>query len=409
MAEESTGAGPAGPVNPHVRRTISPPVMAARRWLAETPPPADRPLINLSQAAPALPPPRPLREALARAVIEKDDLHLYGPVLGLPALREALAADISARYGGSVSADQVAITAGCNEAFAAAIATLAGPGDNVILPVPWYFNHAMWLSQNGIDARPLVTGPDLLPHPEDAARLIDGRTRAIVLVTPNNPAGVEYPPDLVATFADLAARHGLALVLDETYRDFRAAEGPAHALFADPGWDEVVIHLYSFSKAFRLTGHRVGALVASPARLAEAEKFLDTVTICPSPVGQEAALWGLEHLGDWLAGERKETLARAALVREGIAALPGWKLEGLGAYFAWLHTPFALAGEALARRLLSEAGLLILPGEMFVPDTPAPAAARGQGRLRLAFANADGPTLGEAFSRLAAFTRVMTG
>ncbi len=395
----------AGPVNPHIRRTIAPPVMAARRWLAETALPAGKPLINLSQAAPALPPPRPLREALARAVVEKESVHLYGPVLGLPALREALAADISATYGGTVRADQVAITAGCNEAFAAAIATLAAPGDNVILPVPWYFNHAMWLSQSGIAIRPLVAGPDLLPRPEDAARLIDGRTRAIVLVTPNNPTGVAYPPDLLAAFAALAARHGLALVLDETYRDFRAAEGPPHALFADPDWDEVVIHLYSFSKVFRLTGHRVGALVCAPARLAEAEKFLDTVTICPAPIGQEAALWGLTHLKDWLAGERQETLERAAVVRAAMEALPGWRLEGLGAYFAWMRPPFALRGEALARRLLAETGLLLLPGEMFVPAAPDPAAAPGQGRLRLAYANADAARLREAFGRLAAFGR----
>ncbi|MBN8211258.1 aminotransferase class I/II-fold pyridoxal phosphate-dependent enzyme, partial [Bacillus sp. NTK071] len=85
------------------------------------------------------------------------------------------------------------------------------------------------------------------------------RTKAITLVSPNNPGGVEYPPELLAAFADLARRHGIALIVDETYRDFHTQDGPPHGLFADPDWDDTFIHLYSFSKAYRLTGHRVGA------------------------------------------------------------------------------------------------------------------------------------------------------
>ncbi len=86
-----------------------------------------------------------------------------------------------------------------------------------------------------------------------------------------------------------------------------------------------MIQLYSFSKAYRLTGHRVGAMVASPERLAEVEKFLDTVAICPGQLGQHAALWGLRHLGQWLAGERAEILARRAAVGATLAALDGWR------------------------------------------------------------------------------------
>jgi aspartate/methionine/tyrosine aminotransferase len=94
----------------------------------------------------------------------------------------------------------------------------------------------------------------------------------------------------------------------------------------DPDWDDTLIHLYSFSKAYRLTGHRVGAMVASEARLAEVEKFLDTVAICPPQVGQIAALWGMRNLGQWLAGERDEILARrAAWSRRGF---PRWPRAG---------------------------------------------------------------------------------
>lgn len=387
-------------MNPALAATMAPPVMAARAWLAAHPPDPDRPLLNMSQAAPVAPPPEGLRQAIADAALTDPAAHLYGPVLGLPALRAALAARWAADYGGAIGADRVAITAGCNQAFCAAIATLAGPGDRVILPFPWYFNHRMWLDMAGVDTAALPCGPGLLPEPDRAAALIDGRTRAIVLVTPNNPGGVEYPADLVRAFADLARARGIALILDETYRDFDARPGPPHDLFAEPDWDADRIHLYSFSKAFRLTGHRVGALFASPARLAQAEKFLDTVTICPGQLGQRAALWGLENLGPWLAGERAEILARRAAMAAGFAALPGWRLLGCGAYFAYAEHPFATDAETVARALLAERSVLTLPGTMFAPAGD-PAARR---RIRFAFANADRAGIAELFDRLRAFT-----
>ncbi|GAB4261967.1 MAG: aminotransferase [Pararhodobacter sp.] len=383
-------------INPALAATLAPPVMEARRWLAETTLPEGKPLINLSQAAPVEPPTAALRAAMARAIEQDPQIHLYGTVLGRPELRARLAARISAIYRGTVAPEQVALTSGCNQAFCAAIASLAAPGDAVILPVPWYFNHAMWLSMQGIEAVPLPTDAALLPDPEACAARITDRTRAIVLVTPNNPGGVEYPPALIRAFADLAARRGLALIVDETYRDFHTEEGAPHDLFTDPAWDEVLIHLYSFSKAYRLTGHRVGAVACAPARLAQIEKFLDTVTICVSGPGQMAALWGLENLEDWLAGERLEILRRRRAMIDGFATLDGWSLKGCGAYFAYARHPFDAPSPEVAKRALAEAGLLMLPGTMFRPDGDA----EGAREMRIAFANADTARIGEVMERL---------
>jgi aspartate/methionine/tyrosine aminotransferase len=379
--------------------------MEARRWIEGRAFPADRPLLNLSQAAPVDPPPEPMRRAMAEIVLGDPATHLYGPVLGLPELRARVAADWAASYGGEVRPAQVAITSGCNQAFAAALATLAGPGDDVILPTPFYFNHKMWLDMGGVGARLLETGPDLMPDPEAAAALIGPRTRAIVLVTPNNPGGVEYPAALVAAFRDLARARGLALVVDETYRDFDAREGAPHDLFADPDWDDVLIQLYSFSKAYRLTGHRVGAILTSPARLAEVEKWLDTVAICPNGLGQRAALWGMENLRQWLAGERAEILARRAAMAEGFAALPGWDLLGLGAYFAYVRHPFDAPSDAVARALVDRAALLTLPGTMFGPLRAEGGSGRAEATLRIAFANADRAGIATLFDRLGDATR----
>jgi hypothetical protein len=384
---------------PRTATTFAPPVMEARRWLDGVTHPADRPLINVSQAAPVDPPPPALRQAMADAALTRDDAHLYGPVLGMPALRDALAAQISTHYEATVTGDHVAITSGCNQAFAAAIATLCAEGDEVILPTPWYFNHKMWLDMSGVTSVALRTGDDLLPDVDAARALITPRTRAIALVTPNNPGGVEYPAALVRAFYDLAVEAGIALMVDETYRDFDSRTGAPHALFQQDGWQDTFIHLYSFSKAYRLTGHRVGALAASPARLAEVEKFLDTVAICPGQIGQYAALWGLENLSQWVAGERDEILARRAAIASGfdVLAAQGWRLLGLGAYFAYMEHPFAASSADLAPQLVREAGILCLPGTMFHPDDDA----SGARHLRIAFANLDVAGIAEFYRRLA--------
>ncbi|MBP1804413.1 aminotransferase [Rubellimicrobium aerolatum] len=383
---------------PRTATTFAPPVMEARRWLEGVAFPANRPLLNVSQAAPVDPPPAPLREAMSELVLNDPAVHLYGPVLGLPALREEIAGQWSAAYGGEVRADRVAITAGCNQAYCAALAALCGEGDEVILPVPYYFNHRMWNDMAGVRTIPLPCGPGLIPDPEAAAARITPRTRAIVLVTPNNPGGAEYPAAVVRAFFDLARARGLALVLDETYRDFDSREGAPHDLFREPDWDRTLVHLYSFSKAYRLTGHRVGAVLSSPARLAEVEKFLDTVAICAPQLGQHAALWGMRHLGEWVAGERREILDRRAAVLEGFPRLAakGWELRGCGAYFAYATHPFAEGSDALAKRLVREAGVLLLPGTMFFPEG---AAEAGRG-LRIAFANVDRPGIGALIDRL---------
>jgi aspartate/methionine/tyrosine aminotransferase len=390
------------PMNPTYTRTFPPPVMEARRWIAGRDFPADRPLVNLSQAAPVDPPPPPLARAMADALIENPAAHLYGPVLGQPELRAELAAQWSAGYGGQIAPAQVAVTAGCNQAFTAVMSTLAGAGDAVILPLPFYFNHKMWLDMEGIEAACLPTGDDLLPDPERAKTLITDRTRAIVLISPNNPAGVEYPPALLRAFRDLAQAHGLALVLDETYRDFHSGSGAPHDLFADAAWDETFIHLYSFSKAYRLTGHRVGAIVASEHRLAEVEKFLDTVAICPPQVGQIGALWGMRNLADWLAGERAEILARRAALVAGFQRLPDWQLLGCGAYFAYVRHPFDIPSDSLARHMVEAASLLTLPGTMFGPRRAEGGTGQAEATLRIAFANADRAGLSEVVDRLAA-------
>ena len=243
-------------------------------------------------------------------------------------------------------------------------------------------------------------GADLMPDPGAVRAALTPDVRAVALVSPNNPTGAEYPADLLASLLDVCAEAGVLMILDETYRDFHSRDGAPHDLFARPGWEDHFAHLYSFSKTFRLMGHRVGALVTSAPRLAEIEKFLDTVTICAGQMGQIAAMHGLRHMADWVAGERQVYAARRALLRtEAATHLPEWMLHGAGAYFAWISPP----GDRPSMETRPGAGrraqsLLVLPGEMFVP-AGAPTSA-----LRIAFANVDETGIRETVARLAAFS-----
>ncbi|MEO1291704.1 MAG: aminotransferase [Pseudomonadota bacterium] len=393
-------------LNPALEATIAAPIMVAQGWIKGRTFPEDKPLINMAQGVPSGPPPETLRQAMAEAMAGSEG-HLYGPVLGNTDLREAIADRWSMAYGAALTPDDVAVTAGCNQAFCAALSTVAAAGDAVLLPSPYYFNHLMWCQMNGIEAQmqPVNLAEGALPDVEHAASLLTERTRAIVLVTPNNPTGAVYPPALIDAFFDLAAERGIALILDETYRDALEPGTPPHPLFQRPDWRETLIHLYSFSKVYRLTGHRTGAMIAGPRVLAETEKFLDTVSICAPQLGQAAAVFGLQNLGDWVAAERQTVTGRLASLKQAAARLPsGWEIASAGAFFAYLRHPFEQSSAELAPDLVDCQSLLALPGTLFAPPRETGGDGSAERHFRLAFANADAAGINAAIDRLAAYS-----
>jgi aspartate/methionine/tyrosine aminotransferase len=384
------------PLSPRIEATDAPPIPAARAWAARYAGGAG-PAIDLTQAVPGYPPPAALLERLAEAGGSRAAA-TYGPIDGDVALREVLAADAAGFYGAPLAAADVAITAGCNLAFSMVMAVLAAGGEGgVILPTPWYFNHRMALAMQGIPAVPLPCRAEdgFVPDPDRLAPLLASGARALVLVTPNNPTGAVYPPAVIEACAALCRRHGAWLVIDETYRDFLPATAlPPHRLFQDPGWRDGVVHLYSFSKAYCVPGHRVGAVLAGPHLRAALMKALDTWQICAPRPAQAALAWAVPALAEWRAGNRALMAGRAGQFRAAVAQLPGWRLDALGAYFAYLRVP-EVGPDAMtvAEGLAVQRGLLGLPGPFFGP---------GQERhLRLAFANAGEEAIAEVPARLA--------
>lgn len=382
-------------VNPDVVSVVEPPIAEAKGWVAGRSYPADRPLLDLCQAVPSYPPAEALREHLADRV-RLFETAQYTAITGIAPLRAALAGHMSGVYGGSIGPDNVLVTAGCNQAYSLALMALARRGDEVILPLPYYFNHQMWLDALGVTAVHLPFRPDRggIPDPADAARLIGPNTKALVLVSPNNPTGAVIPPPVLAQFRDLCAEYGIALVLDETYKDFLDPGEPRHELFRDPAWGDTVIQLYSFSKAFSLTGYRVGSIVAGAAFIDQVAKLMDTMSICAARIGQDGALYALQHLLPW-ADEKRAMMAgrREALLKVFESGNLGFELVSTGAYFAYLRHPFV--GEkaaSVAKRLAQEHGLLALPGTVFGPGQ--------EPYLRLAFANLEAERMDEVGDRL---------
>lgn len=372
-----------------VRSVGAPPIPAARAWAARYAGQAG-PKLDVTQAVPGY----PAHDDLLARLAANAGTTGYGDIAGDPVLRAALAADIAGFYGAEIAPADVAITAGCNLAFTMAMTALADPGEAVLLPAPWYFNHHMALGMLGIAAVPLPSRPEagFVPTVAEAAALITPKTRAIVLVTPNNPTGAIYPPATIAAFADLCRARGLFLVLDETYRDFLPSA--PHGLFAAPDWRDFVLHLYSFSKSYCIPGHRLGAIVAGPAVQAEFAKVLDTMQICPPRTAQAPVAWAIEALRPWREGNRALMAGRAEAFRTAVAQLPGWRLDAIGTYFAYLRLPEAAPDAMAAAEILAaDQGLMTLPGPFFGPGQ--------QRHLRLAFANADLDAIAAIPARLA--------
>ncbi|CDR99195.1 related to BNA3-kynurenine aminotransferase [Sporisorium scitamineum] len=364
--------------NPNLHlRTIDPPVQIGAKWAQSYPSSSSPlagadvlphfPLLNLAQGVPGHPPTSALLDRIQfesqpeNVSLPAGHTHGYGPVFGDPKLRQAVARDINRVYRtpgkgdkNQVTEDNIGITAGCNLAFTTVATSIAGPGDALIVCDPWYFNHQMTLTAFGIQIATVHTKPpNYFPDVETIRALLHADHRphsfvikGVVLVTPNNPTGAIYPPNLIRDIAVLCKNHRVALILDETYRDFLligndlddASQASAsttstvslpynfarpHDLFEDKpagveqacwdsdwDWRDTVIQLFSFSKSYAIPGHRLGGFVAHPAFLQQkvkdgsgsekltfgpTAKALDNFQVAPPRTDtQRAVAWAIE-------------------------------------------------------------------------------------------------------------------
>lgn len=334
--------------------------------------------ISLGQGVVGYGPPPAAAEAIGRCLADPVN-HKYQAVGGSPVLLEAITAQLAQEHGIAVGGEsRLMATAGSNNAFIAALLAIADPGDEVILPTPYYFNHEMAITM--ANCRPVLV-PTNARHQLDLDALraaIGPRTRAIVTISPNNPTGAVYPPETLRAVNALCAERGIFHISDEAYSYF-TYEGAAHfSAGSIPGAAEHTISLFSMSKAYGFASWRIGWMVF-PARLEAALlKVQDTLIICPPVVSQYAAAGALSVGGAWVR-ERVEAIAGVRKVVQGLLA--PLATEGLceippaqGAFYFLLRMRDSAAQLAsappdaalrLTERLIREHRVAVVPGNAF--------------------------------------------
>jgi len=384
--------------NPAVSKLTAPPVSVVQDWRAAYNG-GRGDLIDMSQAVPGYAAHPDMTAALEQAAADPESAR-YGRVEGDWDLRLSYAAHLGTVYGRQVAPAEIHITSGCNQAFVAAVLAIAGHGHDILMTRPCYFNHesALGMLGVGIGYVDCHAKNGMLPRLDDIEAAISANTRALAIVSPNNPCGAVYPPELLDGIFELCRAKGIWMILDETYRDFMPLDTTRpHDLFRHNGWQQTLVQLYSFSKSYCMPGHRLGAVAAGADFVLELAKIIDNIQICAPRAAQMAVTPMLTALTDWRQANRERIAARAALFEKVIRALDGWELLSTGAYFGYVRHPHAGAEASLdvARRLAREVGVLTIPGTFF-----------GDGQdsfLRFAFANAGRDVIADLPDRLGGF------
>ena len=315
---------------------------------------------------------------------------------GLLELRRGIAAQIARRSGLAYGPDQIVITVGVSEGLDLALRALLDPGDEVIVPQPCYVAYPACVSLAGGVPVALATHVDegFVPSAEAVERLVTPRTRAILLNYPNNPTGATMTRDELLALAEVAARHDLVVVSDEIYD--RLTYDGEHVAFASlPGMADRTLLLNGFSKAYAMTGWRIGYAAGSVPLIAAMTKIHQYTALCASRTAQEAAIEALrvpdrdiQAMVDDYDGRRR--LIVAGFNRIGLPChLPK------GAFYAFPSiAPTGLSSQEFAERLLHEAHVAVVPGDAF--------GAGGERHVRCSYASSIGQ-IEEALARIDRF------
>ena len=319
--------------------------------------------------------PEHLQRAIADNIADTDP---YTHQQGLPAAREAIAAFHKARGTPNASPERVFIGNGVSELIDLSLRALLNPGDEVLLPSPDY---PLWSAATILnDGRPVYyrcdAGNGFLPDPEEIAARVSSRTRAIVLINPNNPTGAVYPRALLERIVAVAARHRLLLLSDEIY-DGILYDGAAFEPLAPLAGDLPCLSFGGLSKVHRACGWRVGWAVLSGDPLASGDfhhamDLLGALRLCANVPGQlavDAALHGEDTIGALCAPGGRLHEARRAVVDACAGSEYLSLVEPRGALYAFPRVTGAAArgfdDHRFALRLLEEEGVLVVPGSSF--------------------------------------------
>lgn len=357
--------------------------------------------INLSQGFPDFEGPESVRRAAAEAVLRGPNQ--YAPSMGLPVLRQAIAAKMRRFYDVEVDPDsQVTVLAGASEGLSATLLGLLDPGDEVILLEPCYDLYAPMIARAGASAVYVGLQPPTFDLPrKELAAAFGPRTRAIVINNPLNPCGKVFTREELEFIGGLCERHDVTAIGDEVYEHL-VYDGARHvSLLQIPTLVDRAVVISSTAKTFSMTGWKVGYAVAAP-RLTQAVRMAHQfITFCTPGPFQEAMALGMalgdDFYGDLLASytAKRDLLCRA--------------LDDLGFHVLWpqgaYYVSIDIQGEgfeddlAFCRHLTTEVGVAAIPESFFWCDRRG-----GRNLVRFCFCKRD-ETLEAAIGRLRAWRR----
>lgn len=327
-----------------------------------------RSIIHLELGEPDFHPAAPVKDALKRALDEGKER--YCPVLGVPALRAAIATYLKRTRGLKVSPANVVIAPGCKIALFMAMFALVDPGDEVLYPDPGFPGYeSMTLGLGGVPV-PFVLAErnGLQPDPDEMAAKITPRTKVLITNSPGNPTGTVYNDAVQRQMGELAVRHELLVLSDEIYA--RIIYGKDYvSMMSYPGMEERTLIIDGFSKSFAMTGWRLGYTVA-PARIVPA---LDLMAVnsytCVAEFTQYAAIEALKDSEDATPRMVAEFARRREQFVRDLNQVPGFRcLPPEGAFYAWVNvSDTCMRAEEICRIMLEDAGVAAIPGAAFGP------------------------------------------
>ena len=352
--------------------------------------------LNLGQGLPGHIPPEDALTVL-KDRISHPATHVYTPDEGLLELREELALYLRQKSGIDANPqDEIVITAGANSAFAGAIMILAGPGQNVIIPSPYYFNSVMAVKLAGAEVKEVSVDESFQPRVEDIEAAIDKNTRAIFMITPNNPTGAVYEKKTLNGIVDLCIQNDIMLIADESYSRMVFDDATHYSPRSRRDAGNHVVTLGSFSKDFGMSGWRVGFTVGPSEFITEFLKVQDTVTICAPTAGQILAL---EVLKKGLDTVDKE-IQRLSLLRD-LAYLRMREIDAFeeiytkGTFYLFPRVRGCTDSRKLVMDILQSTATMVLPGSIF--------GDAGEGHVRISIGPLTPEAVDEAFDRLSKF------
>ncbi|MDP3543788.1 MAG: pyridoxal phosphate-dependent aminotransferase [Elusimicrobiota bacterium] len=350
-----------------------------------------REVLSLLEGEPDLPAPSKVLEATRRALSR--GLTRYSDAAGLPELRALISRKLATRNGIAAAPEDILVTNGAKQALYDALQTICGPGDEVLIPSPYWVSFPESVRLAG--AKPVFVATRAHQLDVDAvARAVTPRTRAIIINSPNNPTGAVYPAAALRALARLAARRDLLIVSDEAYEDF-AYDGAAHLSVAALGAARRTITIQTFSKSYSMTGFRVGFLAAPPEIARAARRLHGHITGNVCTFAQHGAIAAL-GLGRGELERRRAVYQKRRDLAYALASRGFDCVKPRGGLFVFADARRHLGGhikdaEGLAEHLLHKAGVSVVPGS----------ACGMEGFLRFSFTSPE-PVLREAFARIEA-------